>query len=274
MYQNQPPQPYPNPYGTQTPPPVRRRQWWQHPALVITALVVLPPAGIALAWLSPWGQTKKIVATVLSGIWFLVAFLGDPPAEEQGDAKPKTAASASATASASSSPTPSPSADLLMPDVVGKTFSEAEASVEALIDGELRAASAYGDVSLPTNHATWIVCFQGPAAGTRLVPAGADPNVHLVAPGTACPATTGTELRPEPSKSPTPTAKPKPKRTTPAPTPTPTPTRDDSGDSGGGSSVYYKNCDAVRAADADPIRVGDPGYGSHLDRDGDGVGCE
>ena len=40
------------------------------------------------------------------------------------------------------------------------------------------------------------------------------------------------------------------------------------------SSVYYENCDAVRAAGADPIHVGDPGYESHLDRDGDGTGCE
>lgn len=40
------------------------------------------------------------------------------------------------------------------------------------------------------------------------------------------------------------------------------------------SSVYYKNCDAVRAAGADPIRVGQPGYALHLDRDRDGVGCE
>ena len=36
----------------------------------------------------------------------------------------------------------------------------------------------------------------------------------------------------------------------------------------------YANCDAVRAAGANPIRVGDPGYGKHLDRDGDGIGCE
>ena len=40
-----------------------------------------------------------------------------------------------------------------------------------------------------------------------------------------------------------------------------------------GTSVYYKNCDAVRAAGAAPIRRDDPGYGSHLDRDGDGEGC-
>ncbi|RNL75440.1 excalibur calcium-binding domain-containing protein [Nocardioides marmorisolisilvae] len=43
---------------------------------------------------------------------------------------------------------------------------------------------------------------------------------------------------------------------------------------GTGSSVYYKNCDAVRAAGKAPIRRGDPGYARHLDRDGDGIGCE
>lgn len=47
----------------------------------------------------------------------------------------------------------------------------------------------------------------------------------------------------------------------------------------GGSPVAspggaYANCSEARAAGAAPVRRGDPGYGSHLDRDGDGVGCE
>ncbi|MFG2852599.1 excalibur calcium-binding domain-containing protein [Streptomyces mirabilis] len=45
-------------------------------------------------------------------------------------------------------------------------------------------------------------------------------------------------------------------------------------DDSGGGSVYYENCAAARAAGAAPVRVGDPGYSRHLDRDGDGVGCE
>lgn len=44
--------------------------------------------------------------------------------------------------------------------------------------------------------------------------------------------------------------------------------------SGSSGSVYYKNCTAVRDAGAAPVRRGEPGYASHLDRDGDGVGCE
>lgn len=49
---------------------------------------------------------------------------------------------------------------------------------------------------------------------------------------------------------------------------TPAPQRATSGE------VYYPNCDAARAAGAAPVRRGQPGYGRHLDRDNDGVGCE
>lgn len=41
-----------------------------------------------------------------------------------------------------------------------------------------------------------------------------------------------------------------------------------------GSGVYYPNCAAARAAGATPIYRGQPGYGSHLDRDNDGKACE
>lgn len=40
------------------------------------------------------------------------------------------------------------------------------------------------------------------------------------------------------------------------------------------ANVSYDNCTAVRNAGAAPIRRGDAGYGKHLDRDGDGIGCE
>jgi hypothetical protein len=43
-----------------------------------------------------------------------------------------------------------------------------------------------------------------------------------------------------------------------------------SGDRGGA----FANCDEARAAGAAPVHRGDPGYGPHLDRDNDGIGCE
>ena len=50
-----------------------------------------------------------------------------------------------------------------------------------------------------------------------------------------------------------------------------TPLRLSAPPSGGGA---FRNCTAARAAGAAPVRSGDAGYGRHLDRDGDGVGCE
>jgi len=44
--------------------------------------------------------------------------------------------------------------------------------------------------------------------------------------------------------------------------------------SGRSNGRAFTNCAAARAAGAAPVRRGDPGYGPHLDRDNDGIGCE
>lgn len=36
----------------------------------------------------------------------------------------------------------------------------------------------------------------------------------------------------------------------------------------------FANCSEARDAGAAPVHRGDPGYGPHLDRDNDGIGCE
>jgi hypothetical protein len=41
-----------------------------------------------------------------------------------------------------------------------------------------------------------------------------------------------------------------------------------------GGQVHYPSCSAAGAVRATPVRRGEPGYGRHLDRDGDGVACE
>jgi Excalibur calcium-binding domain/Protein of unknown function (DUF1524) len=41
-----------------------------------------------------------------------------------------------------------------------------------------------------------------------------------------------------------------------------------------GTSAYYENCTAARAAGVTPIYRGQPGYDSKLDRDNDGIACE
>ena len=60
----------------------------------------------------------------------------------------------------------------------------------------------------------------------------------------------------------------------PAPTKFPTTIVQCAGFAPVGGGVYYANCAAARTAGAAPVHRGEPGYGRHLDRDGDGVGCE
>jgi hypothetical protein len=83
----------------------------------------------------------------------------------------------------------------------------------------------------------------------------AAPTTTTIAPTTttaAAPTTTTTAAPPPPP--------PTTAATQPPPPPAP--------------STYYANCSAARAAGAAPVYRGQPGYGSHLDRDDDGVGCE
>ena len=40
------------------------------------------------------------------------------------------------------------------------------------------------------------------------------------------------------------------------------------------TDVSFRNCQQARAAGRAPIYAGQPGYGRHLDRDGDGIACE
>ncbi|MGW6417995.1 excalibur calcium-binding domain-containing protein [Streptomyces sp. NPDC055055] len=96
----------PDPYRGQpswAPP----RRWWQHPALIITLLVLIPPAGMALAWLSRWSGRTKIVVTVVSGLWFLAVLVSDDPKEKGADdPKPATTATASAAPTTAEPTTP------------------------------------------------------------------------------------------------------------------------------------------------------------------------
>jgi hypothetical protein len=73
-------------------------------------------------------------------------------------------------------------------------------------------------------------------------------------------------LRVEPKATTTVAPPPPPQTTYQAPPPAYTPPAP--------AEVYYKNCDAARAAGAAPIYRGQPGYRSALDRDNDGIACE
>ncbi|MFK0220222.1 hypothetical protein ACIQWN_18755 [Streptomyces vinaceus] len=158
------------------PAPVRR--WWQHPVLIIALLVVIPPAGIALAWTSRWGQAKKIIATVLAGLWFLTPFLGDPPEKAEADAKP---AAASASPSASPSRTEPPS-------LVGRNLKEARATALAAGFQVLSHDASEADAAQVAED-DWKVCFQTLAAEKPGAMGTLD--LGVVRTGAPCPAKDG-----------------------------------------------------------------------------------
>ncbi|WUC81910.1 excalibur calcium-binding domain-containing protein [Streptomyces sp. NBC_00536] len=201
------------------------------------------------------------------------------------DPAPKAAGGGKGTAAATASPSATPSAGAVMPSVVGKPFTEAEAAVKGLVTPPVKARSAYADVTLAPDHGAWAVCFQTPAAGAA-VQAASVVELSLVAAGTPCPGQAGATLKPStaptppaPPATPTPKPVPKPKATVPTDAGS---TGGDGGNGetassssgGGGADVYYSNCTAAKAAGAAPIRRGQPGYRSALDRDNDGIACD
>jgi hypothetical protein len=54
----------------------------------------------------------------------------------------------------------------------------------------------------------------------------------------------------------------------------PEPDADPESGGGGTADTSFANCTEARDAGAAPVHRGDPGYGTHLDRDGDGTACE
>lgn len=83
------------------------------------------------------------------------------------------------------------------------------------------------------------------------------------------PSCGGLDVKPAPAPVAPPVApKPAPQPVVPQPKPQPAPAPP------APAPAYYANCSAAKAAGAAPLYRGQPGYGSHLDRDGDGVACE
>ena len=148
------------------------------------------------------------------------------------------------------------------------------------VDGPANAQKGDGDAAtwLPPNksyrctyvsrqidvkalYRLWVTQAEKDAMTRVLASCGATPNEAT----TSVPPMTETNTRtatPAPAYTPPPTRTQTPTYVAPAPP----------ADNGG--PVYYKNCSAARAAGAAPVYAGQPGYGSHLDRDGDGIGCE
>lgn len=150
--------------------------------------------------------------------------------------------------------------DFKAPVVIGLTLEKAEELVKANV-GKFAKIDRV-DVTPAKrgvwDSSAWIVCSQDPVAETKISPVGTM-TLKYGRNDTEC--QTGAEWAP-PKEEPAPIvpapAPPAPIAVQPAPA----------------NEVFYPNCTAARAAGAAPIKKGQPGYSTKLDRDGDGVACD
>ncbi|WP_406692870.1 excalibur calcium-binding domain-containing protein [Saccharopolyspora sp. ID03-671] len=156
-----------------------------------------------------------------------------------------------------------------IPDLVQWKFVDAKAKLIELGATDVRPQATYVDQQPPADPDDWLVCFQEPSAGADAkLPLYA--SLSLVDPGTSCPQQEGTYLNPpDPDPDPDPDV-----RHVPTPDSSSSGSGSTNGNDSGGGSVYYPNCSAARAAGADPIYAGEPGYRGAPDRNKDGVACE
>ncbi|MFD3551663.1 excalibur calcium-binding domain-containing protein [Streptomyces goshikiensis] len=215
------------------------------------------------------------VAGVIAAVVLLGAGCEDTGAAKADSAKGKgSGAAASASPSTSTSASES-AAQAVMPKVVGERLLDATVLVQKVTRASVELASAYRDVTLPTDPTAWTVCFQTPAADSPVTPATAV-ELSLVAPGTDCPERAGAAR--QASKAPAPAASPTPapaRTAVPVSTPVPPkPKKPQTPPPANDEPVFFKNCDAAKAAGKAPIRRGQPGYRDALDRDKDGIACD
>ncbi|WP_436800568.1 excalibur calcium-binding domain-containing protein [Streptomyces syringium] len=235
--------PYPHPYAV---PPPRPRPKWQHPVLIISLLVFLPPVGVLWVWLSRWPRRKKIIATVLSLLWFALVLASDPPPEDKKAAPTPKRVTAVTKPSASPTPSASPSPSLSPSPTPRSTPTESPKPLVRPEDRRWTSCAAAWKGGVPRDSGLTRDEHQGYRSALD-----ADGDGH------AC----GSDYPEEPEE-------PEEESTV----------ADDrggsSGGSSGGSGAYYSSCAAARAAGAAPIHRGQPGYRAGLDRDGDGVACD
>ena len=132
-----------------------------------------------------------------------------------------------------------------------------------------RETAAPESSSTPPDVALYATCDDARAAGAaplRKGQRGYSADLDSDGDGVACEDEAPMGLMsPTPAPAPTPTPPPEtqPPVTAPPETAPPAP-----------AQGPFKNCTEARAAGAAPVYAGTPGYGPHLDRDGDGVACE
>ncbi|KQX53195.1 MULTISPECIES: excalibur calcium-binding domain-containing protein [unclassified Streptomyces] len=141
-------------------------RWWRQPGFVVFCLFLMPPVGMVLAWRTRWSPGRKVLATVLSGVWFVAVGTSDSPADKPAvaDAKPSRTFPTGFAPYTPPTPTPTPTVRRVVADYAGQNLETASrAAYEAGF--RTRSHDATEDDRMQLVDGNWKVCFQEPAAG-------------------------------------------------------------------------------------------------------------
>jgi hypothetical protein len=189
---------------------------------------------------------KKIVGVIAA--LTVASACATPTSTSLPPLEPVSIAGSSSTTTTTTSTTPVEPPITVPLDLAGKTAATVEQQLRSLGFTLIRHIGPNG---VPvTIDPTWTVVSVDSAGRSLSRYSAIDIRVDKPAP-------------PPPPPAPKTTPKPVPPPRTQQPAPPKPP-----------AAAYYANCTAAKAAGAAPVYRGQPGYGKHLDRDGDGVGCE
>ncbi len=110
------------------------KKWHQQKRWILGSLLLCPPLGISLLWLSPWSKAGKISGSVLSGFLLLVALVGATADPEPTSAQISPVETAQTVATEQK-----PKALAAPPSAYEDALSDATAASEALPTAETSA---------------------------------------------------------------------------------------------------------------------------------------
>ncbi|MFI6151692.1 excalibur calcium-binding domain-containing protein [Kitasatospora sp. NPDC051170] len=248
-----------------SPVPPGARPWWRRPAVIVLALIFLPPVGLILLWTSPWKRPAKVAVSVVGGLYCLIWFaavLADPKKPDTV-AHPVAATTAAASSAPSEAPSPSPTT---APPSPTTTATPTPTPTPTPPPTQAPAPPVTTPPKADVYYANCDAAWKAGAAPLHRGDAGYRADLDSDGDGTAC------ETRPGSGTSGSSTGGPASGST--GGSSGGSSSGGSGSTSGGGGAAYYANCKAAKAAGAAPLHRGDPGYRAALDGDGDGVACE
>lgn len=224
--------------------PTAPTQWFRHPAIVVASLVFCFPIGLALLWTSKWSTNAKVG---LTGAMVVLLGIGALANDDEPDTRAKGIADVVVSTSSTTV------AETIIPaPTEAPTTAPPPTEPPTTLDPDIMCKTGLAD---PDVNAAFNACT--PEQFDRLQPVVAPGRPPRLVPCQAAnlgPACAGIAVTIPPPKPTSPPA------TRPPATQSP--------------SAYYENCTEARNAGVTPIYRGEPGYASHLDREGDGIACE